>query len=118
MLLKGIIVGYNGNKYKVRIPTFEVAGNAQKYIVDATVAYEPGNIKGLLIDDVVYVGFENNDIDRPVILGKLLTNNEEKASAFYKAADLEVSGSTKLSSNTQIGDINYNDIYTAVIKSA
>ena len=115
MLLKGIIVEYSGNKYKVRIPTFEAAGSDKQYIVDATLSYSPGNLKGLVIGDVVYVGFENNRIDKPVILGKLATDKEEIPAALFKPQSLEVPGTTSLSENTTIGNITYNELLTAVL---
>ena len=83
MITKGIIIetpntrklsGLSSNKYRVRIPLFESAGIASIYVADACLCY--GSLADLTLkpDDVVYVAFENNELDMPVIMGKLYCN--------------------------------------------
>lgn len=115
MITIGIIVNikYEEAKAIVRLPVFEVPGSTNKQTVEASICYTPGNLNGYKKDDVVYVGFENNQIEKPIILGKLYTG-EEEASNYSKSNSLEVTGNVKLPSNTNIGDISYNDLKRVV----
>ena len=80
MLTKGIIksIDYTGNTCKVRMPLFENGNSESEVIAEATISTLPGAYNGFKENDVVLVGFENNEIDEPVVLGKLyLGVNEE-----------------------------------------
>lgn len=73
MLTKGIItsIDYSSNTCIVRIPVFEGAGNRTKIQAEAAICIPPGNYNGYKVNDVVVVGFGENNIDQPIILGKL-----------------------------------------------
>ena len=75
MITKAIIVETplnNSNKFKIQIPTLVKANsNKDNFILDATLCYQPGVILGYNIGDVVFVAFEDNYIEKPIILGKL-----------------------------------------------
>ena len=73
MVVKGLIksIDYNGNTCTVRLPVFESAANDKETVITAVIATQPGIYNGYKVGDVVIVSFENNDIDMPIVLGKL-----------------------------------------------
>lgn len=116
MITKALIRYQKGNKYGVRIPIFEYAGSDAEYIEEATLCYTPGNIEGYKVGDVVFVSFENNQLEHPVILGKLYLGPEDEPTNGGYCATLDVINRASLPSNTQIGDIKYIEL-SDVIKS-
>ena len=72
MIVKGIIksIDVQGNTCVVRMPYFETAGN-DEIIATATVSNSPGSYNGYKVDDVVWVAFENDQLECPVVIGKL-----------------------------------------------
>ena len=114
MITKAIIKEKVGNKFKVRIPLFESAGNLNEIIFTATVCYEPGNLEAYNLGDIVFVAFENNEIKKPVIIGKLYLGEEENPRAEFLAAKLNISTSAVLPANTSIGNITPEELYTAI----
>lgn len=100
------------NQLRVRIPIFESAGITKQAIIDANICYTPGNVELYAVGDIVYVGFENNNINNPVILGKLYQGKENEASTFSYSNSLEVTNKTILSSDTTIGDLGYTELST------
>lgn len=84
MIIKGIVestAGVSGeaytaadNKLLVRLPTFETAGSSQEVLTYATVCKQPGSDIFYKPGDVVFVGFESNNLDKAIILGKLQLN--------------------------------------------
>lgn len=81
MLTKGKIIEilWDINRIKVEVPLFTAAGSTEKSVMNATAIVTPGVTDFYKVGDVVYIGFENDEVDRPVILGKLFTgleNNE------------------------------------------
>lgn len=76
MITKGIITEIVDEKdkhyFSVRVPIFETSASTEFSIFkEVPLCYEPGNLSGYHLDDVVWVGFENNEANNPVILGKL-----------------------------------------------
>jgi len=83
MVTKGLItsIDYNGNTCEVRIPLFETVQNTNEVILPATIAIAPGVYNGYKEGDVVIVTFEDNNLDNPIVIGKLyLGAATEKAS--------------------------------------
>ena len=116
MLTKGYIVEIplNDNKYKVRVPFYENAvENSEEVILTATLSQSPGIVKGYSIGDCVYLSFEDNDISRPVIIGKLL-NDTGNIAENIKATNLEVSGKVVLPQNTSIGGVTPENIRSLI----
>lgn len=80
MITKGIIKGippFEGNKYSVYIPLLRTASDSEgDATFQATLCYTSGIINTLKVGDVVFVDFEDNYYDKPVILGKLYVGQE------------------------------------------
>lgn len=54
-----------------------------EFLMEATVCGIPGMQNLIVPGDIVYVGFENNDMGAPIILGHLLCKNLEKSRNDY-----------------------------------
>jgi len=115
MLTKGIIKEriLDSNLYRVRIPYFEQAGFKNVEYYDAIVAHEPALIDSYNVGDVVIIGFEDHEADKPVIIGKLLLNKEESR-GYANVESLNVTTSARLPENTMIGDINVYEVLSAL----
>ena len=73
MITKAIVKSINraGNRCVVRMPLFESASSSSPIEVEALVNITPGFFNNLFVDDIVFVGFEENALEKPIILGKL-----------------------------------------------
>jgi len=82
MITKGIItsIDYNTNVCQVRLPVFEPAGAVDAAINEATFSILPGLYNGYKVGDRVYVDFEDNQLNNPVVIGKLYISSEEESS--------------------------------------
>jgi hypothetical protein len=84
MLTKAIIqsVDYTKNLCRVRIPLFETASrNVNMIEAEAQFSIVPGIYNSYQVGDIVFIGFEENKIDLPIILGKLFISASAEASA-------------------------------------
>lgn len=75
MVTKGIINSINraGNRCVVRLPLFETASSSVPVEIEALVSITPGMFNNLFVGDVVFVAFEENALEKPIIIGKLYT---------------------------------------------
>lgn len=73
MITKGIIRSINkaGNRCIVRMPLFENASSSSPVEAEALVNITPGLFNNLFVGDIVFLGFEENALEKPIILGKL-----------------------------------------------
>lgn len=73
MITKAIVQSINGagNRCIVRMPLFETASSSAPVEAEALVNITPGLYNNLVVGDVVFVGFEENALEKPIILGKL-----------------------------------------------
>lgn len=118
MITKAYIINkeQNSNKYYVRIPMFEKPGinsensNLSRTHFSATLAHEPTIFDAYNIGDCVFVGFENNELNRPVILGKLYKNNDKEVRGSLDAHALFIQDRAVLPKNTTIGGINWQQV--------
>lgn len=121
MITKGIIIKQSNkspNKYIVRIPIFETAttrnitSDLSSSHMEATLSANPGTVGGFLKDDVVFIGFEDNSLSKPIILGKLMLGNEmENDSRAYEYINaLKVTHNANLPVNTTIGTYSWESI--------
>lgn len=82
MVTKAEIVSINGagNRCVVRMPLFETAANSMPVQAEALVSITPGLFNNLAVKDIVFVAFEENALEKPIIIGKLFkgTSYENK----------------------------------------
>jgi hypothetical protein len=73
LITKAEIVSINGagNRCIVRMPLFETASSTTPITAEALVSITPGFFNNLNVKDVVFVAFEENAIEKPIIIGKL-----------------------------------------------
>ncbi len=107
MITKGIItaIDLTGNTCKVRMPLFETAGN-DPIIGDATISNTPGSYNGYKVNDVVWVAFEDGQMDTPVVIGKLYLGVEREKSdprGVLNVVDSSVSKSATIPADTKLG---------------
>jgi hypothetical protein len=85
VLTKAIIqsIDYTKNMSRVRIPLFEnAARNVNMIEADAQINIVPGIYNSYKTGDVVFIGFEENKMELPVILGKLFVSASAEASSY------------------------------------
>ena len=81
MITKGVIRSINsaGNRCVVRLPLFETAASTMPVELTALVNVPPGMFSGLAVDDVVFVAFDENELEKPIIIGKLFINANKES---------------------------------------
>lgn len=85
MLTKAIIqsLDYTKNICRVRIPLFEnAARNVNMIEADAQINIIPGIYNSYKTGDVVFIGFEEDKMELPVILGKLFVTATDETSSY------------------------------------
>lgn len=94
MITKAIIKStptLDGNKYLVYIPILRNANDSESdAIFEATLAYIPGIYYSFSVGDVVFVSFEDNLYNKPVILGKLFVEKDESVKTQVEVKTLKV----------------------------
>lgn len=106
--------------YKVDLPVFKSPGYIESpltsTIIDSTASVSPGTYEPYNIEDYVYIGFVNNELGQPVILGKIAKKYNEKtdSSALNYINSLNVTNSAILPKDIKIGDITYDDLLKAI----
>ena len=108
MITKAIIKSINktGTRCRVRMPLFETAGNKMPAEATALVNITPGMFNNLVVGDVVFVGFEENAIEKPIILGKLFRGAKHERDIRGGGAvvdTLKVNSSVVLPASTSFG---------------
>lgn len=108
MIIKGILktIDYNNNSCTVRLPLFETTNNSGEVVLPAIFLVQPGMFNGYNEGDIVFVDFENNKLDAPIIIGKLYLGSEKETSSSQKGglkiADLTVDSSATLPLDTKL----------------
>lgn len=105
MVTKAIIKSINGagNRCIVRMPLFETASSTVPVEAEALVSIPPGIFNNLVVGDVVFIAFEENALEKPIIIGKLFTgaSNEHKVSGGMGIFDtLKVNSDATIPSST------------------
>ena len=116
MLVKGIIVSMAEDVHQayITIPLFDNSTskidfkNVNKRL--ATICTLPGCDLLYSIGDVVYVDFEQDNQEYPVILGRLYRDGEVGSISNITAHSLKVNVNTELSNDTSIGDLSYDNL--------
>ena len=77
MITKGLIRSINraGNRCVVRLPLFETASSTTPVEIEALISITPGMYNNLFVNDVVFVAFEENALEKPIVVGKLYTGS-------------------------------------------
>jgi hypothetical protein len=78
LITKAIVTSINqaGNRCVVRMPLFETAASSAPIEAEALVNIAPGMFNSLEVGDVVFIAFEENALEKPIILGKLFRGAE------------------------------------------
>jgi hypothetical protein len=117
MLTKAIIqsVDYSKNICRVRIPLFEnAARNINMIEADAQFSIVPGVYNSYKTGDVVFISFEENKMESPVILGKLFVSASAEKESYrgnLSGNSLYITESTQLPHSTifDYSKISQND---------
>lgn len=123
MVTKGQIKSINsaGNRCVVRLPLFETASSSAPVEIEALVSITPGMFNNLFVNDVVFVAFEENALEQPIIIGKLYTgsvkeNTTKGGAGILDTLTVRTSGSIPAATTTFVfkGDTKgeYNDLKT------
>ena len=116
MITKGIVEKIiDTYTAKVRLPVYDgmpigTISVPTDDLSSATVCTISGAQPNLRVGDVVFVGFEDNDRGKPVILGCLYSPESENSVADLTVSSLNVLVDTNLSEDTHIGDVTPQEI--------
>lgn len=108
MIVKGLIktINFSDNSCTVRLPIFETAASQGEVILKAVMLTQPGLYNGYSEGDIVFVDFENDKLNQPIILGKLyLGAAKEEASPVHSSlavSNLTVTSKATLPIDTQL----------------
>ena len=103
------------NYFRVYIPLLRTAADDEEdAIFNATLCSISGIKYDLKVGDVVFVGFEDNYYDKPVILGKLFLNKDEEITTQITVKTLKVTDKSQLSKDTSIGSFDSNKLNIAL----
>lgn len=111
MLMKALIKqlpDIGSNIFKVRVPYLE-DNTKTEIVLNATYCITPGIYDGLSVDDCVFIDFEEDQLEKPVILGKLYINSMEQANTKIVTNNLNVTESVTLPDSTKIGDFGIKE---------
>lgn len=97
-------------KVKVRIPALHrqvdsIGAVPTVDIPQATVCAPPGIYPSLRVGDCVFVSFEDDNVDKPVVLGVLYTENTMAVRSDIAADSLTVDTNSTLPAETSIGKV-------------
>lgn len=106
MIVKGLIksIDYSDNSCMVRLPIFETAATKSEVVLKAVMLSQPGMYNGYAEGDVVFVDFENDKLNQPIVIGKLFLGpaKENTAPTALSVANLTVSKSATLPIDTKL----------------
>lgn len=76
MVTKAVVLSVNNarNRCVVRMPLFESASNPTPVKAEALISITPGLFNNIFTGDIVFVAFEENALEKPIIIGKLFLN--------------------------------------------
>ena len=113
MIVRGIVESKFKNQAKVRIPVFDkvytaALGVDYDSLSTAAICVPPKFKMDIKSGDLVYVLFEENNKQKPVIVGYMFNENNSTSSA--NILDLSAETSAVFSENTSIGDVTGDNI--------
>lgn len=113
MILKGYIKNLpqkGSNIFRVRIPFME-DNTSREMIFDSLLCNQPGEYGGYEVGDCVFVIFENDKFNTPIILGKLFIDENDLVRSHHIVNNLDVTGHVNLPVTTTVGGYSINDIF-------
>ena len=123
MVTRAIItqLDLSNNKVQVRMPLFDGIENSPDSPINsedlcwASIMYIPGLEISYSVGDIVIVGFEDNNIGKPIVLGYLKLLGKKMDSKIYMTAkEMDVENKFLSPTNTTIGNIQYDELFTVV----
>lgn len=112
------------NLIEVRLPVFEqpgmpFSGGSVSSVFRANICCSSGTVNIYDVGDCVVVGFLDNHMENPIILGKLYTAStpDETPTNTTNSASLVVTDKAVLPMNTTIGSIGFNDLLNLLRQS-
>ena len=117
MITRAIIVDKDLNigKLKVRIPILDGIGDGGISTNWASIIYTPGLDIDYQVGDIVIVGFEDNDVGSPIVLGFLKLKNTKIDSRIYETVkELKVEDNFLAPLNTTIGKTSYQKLFSSI----
>lgn len=114
MITKGIVEEVLDNKVRIRLPIYDgISGSSNSTkkadLNIATICSLPNASTVVSENDIVWVGFEDNDESKPIILGHLY-KSKTKTKASLEIGSLKTDSVTKLNSDTYIGKVTPKEI--------
>ena len=104
-------------KVKIRIPILEGIGE-NGGTTWASIIYIPGINVNFQVGDIVEVGFEDNDVGRPIVLGFLKLRDRDIESRVYTTIkELVVEDKFDAPTNTTIGKTPYQELFDSIDES-
>ena len=102
-------------RVKVRIPIFNGLSSSPnatptEQLSISPICAIPGGKYNYSVGDIVFVTFEDNDLGRPVILGQLYADIDNKGLASLTLDSLVVKQSATLPADTSIGNVSAESI--------
>lgn len=118
MITTGIIKKINidsgsgkANKCLIEIPYFKtpIENDPNAYTFSANICNQGGINGQFHVGDKVYVGFVDNDLSNPVILGTIYQGYSDDFRSTANFEKLNIQNSVNLPLDTKIGDINISN---------
>lgn len=116
-MTRGIIeMSIDRHHYKVRIPEYNGVVNSDDDYVPtdelytATVCSQPNGIISYKAGDVVFVDFERDNVEMPVIMGLVQGANHTYTASDMMTDSITVGVNCILPSATKIGDVSSNEL--------
>ena len=102
-------------KVRVRVPTFHrgeesIGATPSLDTPVATICIPPSVYPSIRVGDTVWVDFEDDNVDKPVVMGILYSSGCFTTKSDIKCTSLEVKDSAILPENTSIGPITSQNI--------
>lgn len=113
MVVKGIVESTFKNQAKVRIPIFDKIFSASlgvdySDLSEATICAPPKFDMNVKQGDIVYILFEDNNRQKPIIIG--FVKNDNNSCCNSDTVDISVNNSVALPGDVSIGDVTKDNI--------
>lgn len=115
-------IGKNrNNAYEIELSILAQPGDTKEDLknkrVLATASLPAGITNAYKVGDAVYIGFVNNSISQPVILGKIYKGASETVQGAFNASTLSVGSTVELPTDTKIGGVPFKQILELLTKA-